>query len=141
MICRHLAFTFSEHPLRAFKKNHPSGVLPSRKLLLSSSTKVLNASVPPGLLLAGQCHPRWAGGLQPGDVECDELPLSSEVILLLLTTHPPAPPHRTSTSVSLRAPPAQMVLREPPQISSSFTLPHLLQDAWLCQCTSQCYNL
>ena len=34
IICRHLAFTFPEHPLRVF--------------FLPSSTKVLNASIPPG---------------------------------------------------------------------------------------------
>ena len=97
MIFRHLTFTFHfhfpEHPLRVFKKNHPSGVLPSRKLLLSSSTSPQRLH-PPGLLLAGQCHRRWAGGLQPGDVEYDELPLLLHGDLVV-DDHPPAPPHRT----------------------------------------------
>ena len=35
MICRHLTFTFKEHPHRVFKKDRPSGVPSSPKLLLS----------------------------------------------------------------------------------------------------------
>ena len=52
MIFRHLTFTFHfhfpEHPLRVFKKNHPSGVLLSRKLLLSSSTPHLHLRISQG---------------------------------------------------------------------------------------------
>ena len=52
MICRHLTFTFHFHfPHRVFKKEHPSGVLPSSKLLLCTA--------PPPPYLSGPHLPRW----------------------------------------------------------------------------------
>ena len=52
MIYRHLTFTFHFHfPHRVFKKEHPSGVLPSRKLLLRTA--------PPPPYLSGPHLPRW----------------------------------------------------------------------------------
>ena len=52
MIYRHLTFIFHFHfPHRVFKKEHPSGVLPSSKLLLCTA--------PPPPYLSGPHLPRW----------------------------------------------------------------------------------
>ena len=52
-----ILLSLSQH--RVFKKDHPSGVFPSRKLSSPSTIFLSNASLPPGLLLAGLSHPVW----------------------------------------------------------------------------------